>query len=104
MDQNDQIEYAEFLTLYRHVQNPDVQLNKVKELFYSEADVESFSISGSAFYLEYKFIYLIGEKAMSFNRFVAVAVKFQLFSIEKQREFAEKTEVNLINLFIQYGY
>lgn len=42
---------------------------------------------------------------MSFNRFVAVAVKFQLFSIEKQKEFAEKTEVDLlITAYIKYYY
>jgi hypothetical protein len=40
------------LTLYRHVQNPEVQLNKVKELFYSEADVESLTISGFIFFFK----------------------------------------------------
>lgn len=53
-------------------------------------------------YIHLLFYVYLGEKAMSFDRFVAVAMKCQIFSQQKQKIFQDafSQQVNKIHKFL----
>ncbi|EAR84955.2 hypothetical protein TTHERM_00585130 (macronuclear) [Tetrahymena thermophila SB210] len=73
LDKNDCIELNEFITIYRYLESETFNSNEVQNLFINSADMVTCE----------------GEKAFSLDRFAAVCLDYQLFSLQKQQQFSQ---------------
>ncbi len=79
MDQDEQVEFYEFNLLYRHTEPERYIPAEVAKLFFEECDI---------------IIPESGEKALSLDKFVSVAIEKKLFDREKISIFSKKHNVN----------
>ncbi|KAL4485418.1 hypothetical protein ABPG72_008286 [Tetrahymena utriculariae] len=73
LDKNDCIELDEFITIYRYLESETFKSEEVQHLFINSSDM----------------ITIEGEKAFSLDRFAAVCLDYQLFSLQKQQQFSQ---------------
>ncbi|KAL4438322.1 hypothetical protein ABPG74_009745 [Tetrahymena malaccensis] len=73
LDKNDCIELEEFITIYRYLESETFNRDEVQHLFVNSADMVTCE----------------GEKAFSLDRFAAVCLDYQLFSLQKQQQFSQ---------------